>query len=107
MLVHEVKHANVKHIAKSKMQFMVPILEILLLIQLQGGNNAADLPPKKDWWRNFEHFYQNMGQFTITLHSALDCLTLPMCSEFSIKIGDVFMLILAVPNNENALGILT
>ena len=25
---------------------MVPILEILLLIQLQGGNNLADLTPK-------------------------------------------------------------
>ena len=46
MSVHEVKHANVKHIAKIKLQFMVPILEILLLIQLQGENNLADLTPE-------------------------------------------------------------
>ena len=45
-MAHEIKHANVKHIAKSKLQFMVPILEILLLIQLQGGNNITDLTPK-------------------------------------------------------------
>ena len=30
MLVHEIKHSNVKHIAKSKLQFMVPILEIVM-----------------------------------------------------------------------------
>ena len=30
-----------------------------------------------------------------------------MCSEFSIKIGDVIVLIVVVPVIENALGILT
>ena len=49
MLVHEVKHANVKHIAKIKLQLMVPILEILLLIQLQAGNNLADMGPEIVW----------------------------------------------------------
>ena len=49
MLVHEVKHANVKLTAKSKLQIMVPILEILLIIHLQGGNNLADLTPETVW----------------------------------------------------------
>ena len=48
-MVHEVKHADVQHIAKSKLQFMVPTLEILLHIQLQGGNNLADLTPETAW----------------------------------------------------------
>ena len=68
MLAHEIKHANVKHIAKSKLEFMVPILEILLLIQLQGGNNLADPTPKTVWVEKLGTFYQNnnMGLFTIT-----------------------------------------
>ena len=66
MLVYEIKHANEKHIVKGKLQFMVPILQILLPIQLQGGNNLADLTPKTGWVEKFEHFYQNVGQFTIT-----------------------------------------
>ena len=49
MLVHEVKHANVKHITKSKLQFMVPILEILLLMQLKVGYNLAELTPETVW----------------------------------------------------------
>ena len=66
MLVHEIKHANVKHIVKSKLQFVVPILEILLLIQLQGGNNLADLTPIIVLVKKLGTFYQKMGLFTIT-----------------------------------------
>ena len=61
MLVHEVKHANVKHIAKIKLQFMVPILEILLLIQLQGGNNLADLTPEIVWVEKLGMFLSKHG----------------------------------------------
>ena len=57
MLVHEVKHANFNHIAKSKLQFMAPILEILLLIQLQGGNYLADLTPKTVWAEKLGTFF--------------------------------------------------
>ena len=46
MLIHEAKHANIKHFANNKLQFMVPILETLLLIQLQGWNNCADFKPE-------------------------------------------------------------
>ena len=66
MLVHEVKYANVKHTAKSKLQFMVPMLEILLLIKLQAGNNLADLTTETVWVEKLGFFYQNMGLFTIT-----------------------------------------
>ena len=61
MLAHEVKHANVKHIAKIKLQFMVPILEILLLIQLQGGNNLADLTPEVVWVEKLRTFLSKHG----------------------------------------------
>ena len=43
MLVREVKYANVKHIAKIKLQFMVHEILLLIQAQLQGGNNLADL----------------------------------------------------------------
>ena len=66
ILVHKIKHANVKHITKSKLQFMLPILEILLLIQLQGGNNLADLTPITVWVRKLGTFYENVGPFAIT-----------------------------------------
>ena len=74
MLVHEVKHANVKHIAKIKLQFMVPILEILLLIQLQGGNNLADLSTEMVWVEKLGTFLSKHGTvhhylaFSIGLH---------------------------------------
>ena len=61
MLAHEVKHANVKHIAKIKLQFMAPILEILLLIQLQGGNNLADLTPEIVWVEKLGMFLSKHG----------------------------------------------
>ena len=61
MLVHESEHANVKHIAKSKLQFIVPILEILLLIQHQGGNNLADLTPKTAWVEKLGTFLSKHG----------------------------------------------
>ena len=66
MLVHEIKHANVKCIANSILQFMVPILEILLPIQLQGGNNLADLTPITVWVKKLGAFYENVGLFPIT-----------------------------------------
>ena len=66
MLVHEIKHANVKRIAKSKLQFMVPILEILLLILIQGGNNLADQTPITVWVKKLGTFYDNVGLFAIT-----------------------------------------
>ena len=49
MLVHEIRNAKIKHMAKSKLQFMVPILKILLLILLQSGNNLANLTPETVW----------------------------------------------------------
>ena len=61
MLVHETKHANVKHFAKSKLELMVPILEILLLIQLHCWNNLADLTPKTVWMEKFGTFLSKHG----------------------------------------------
>ena len=61
MLIHEVKHAHVKHIANNKLQFMVPILQILLLIQLQGWNNLADLKPETVWVEKLELFLLKRG----------------------------------------------
>ena len=61
MLVHEVKYDNVKHIAKSKLQFMVPMLEILLLIELQAGNNLADLTPETVWVEKLGMFLSKHG----------------------------------------------
>ena len=51
---------------KNKQQFMVPILEILLLIELQSENNLADLTPITVWVKKLGTFYKNMGLFTIT-----------------------------------------
>ena len=36
----------ISNTANNKLQFMVPILETLLLIQLQGWNNCADFKPE-------------------------------------------------------------
>ena len=62
-----------------------------MLIQLQGGNNLADLTPETVWVEKLGMFQSKHGavQFTFTLRSALDCLILLRCSEFSIKIVDV------------------
>ena len=61
MLIHEVKHADVKHFANNKLQFMVPILEIHMLIQLQGWNNLADFKPEAVWVDKLELFLSKHG----------------------------------------------
>ena len=67
MLIHEAKYANVKYFASSELQFMVPILQILLLIQLEGWNNLADFKPETVWVGKIGFFfYQNMGLFAVT-----------------------------------------
>ena len=44
----------------------MPILKMLLLMQLQGGNNLADLTPITVLAKKLGTFYQNMGLFPIT-----------------------------------------
>ena len=56
MLIHEVKRANVKRFANSNLRFMVPMVEILLLIQLQGWNNLADFKPETVWVEKLRMF---------------------------------------------------
>ena len=46
---------------------MVPIIEILLLILLQGGNNLADLTPKTVWVEKLGTFLSKHG----TVHDYL------------------------------------
>ena len=75
---------------------MVPILEILLLIQLQGGNNLADLTPEIVWVEKLGMFLSKHG----TVHHYLAFsigLPCPMFLKFSIKIGDAIALIVVVP----------
>ena len=61
-----------------------------MLIQLQGGNNLADLTFETVWVEKLEMFKAKHETVHLCLmHSALDFLILLMCSGFSIKIGDV------------------
>ena len=46
MLICELKHANNKQFANSKLPFMVPILMIFLLIEFQDQHNLAHIKPE-------------------------------------------------------------
>ena len=78
-----------------QLQSMVPIIEILLLIQLQGGNNLADPTPKTVCVEKLG----TLSKHGTTVHHYLAFSIGPpyLCSEFSIKIGDVIALIVIEP----------
>ena len=106
MLIHEVKHANVKHFANSRLQFIVPILEILLLIQLHGWNNLADCKPESVWVEKLRMPLSKHG----TVCHYLDWTALPYLHMFRVfhkNWGRNCLLVVLVPDIENVLCILT
>ena len=50
---------------QKQIAIMVPMLDILLLILFQGGNNLTDLTPKTVWVGKLGTFL-SLGRFTIT-----------------------------------------
>ena len=76
---------------------MVSVLEILLLIQLQGGYNLADLIPKTVCVEKLGTFLSKHGTVHHYLAFSIELPYPSSVSEFFIKIGYIIVFIVVEP----------